>query len=126
MKRIILPFIILCLLMGYHVYCEKNLCDFCDEAVSTLEICAEQIKEEAYPLAQNTADRLLDILDERYVFFSSYAGNTDIAVIYSDIVTLKRYLGDRDTDHCISAIRACQNNIDKLKSTNRTDLGNLL
>lgn len=126
MKRIILSFAVLTLLMVYNVFSEGFLIKYCDETLNMLEICAENIKNEAYSEAEVTADKLLDSWEKRNTLLSVIIGDSDISKSYGNIVAIARCLDDTTYEECLSAIRECQGNIREIKEQNRTGLGNVL
>ena len=126
MKRIILSFAVLTLLMVYNVFSEGFLIKYCDETLNMLEICAENIKNEAYSEAEVTADKLLDSWEKHNTLLSVIIGDSDISKSYGNIVAIARCLDDTTYEECISAIRECQGNIREIKEQNRTGLGNVL
>ena len=126
MKRIILSFAVLTLLMVYNVFSEGFLIKYCDETLNMLEICAENIKNEAYSEAEVTAEKLLDSWEKRNTLLSVIIGDSDISKSYGNIVAIARCLDDTTYEECLSAIRECQGNIREIKEQNRTGLGNVL
>ncbi len=126
MKRIILSFAVLTLLMVYNVFSEGFLIKYCDETLNMLEICAENIKNEAYSEAEVTADKLLDSWEKHNTLLSVIIGDSDISKSYGNIVAIARCLDDTTYEECLSAIRECQGNIREIKEQNRTGLGNVL
>ena len=126
MKRIILSFAVLTLLMVYNVYSEGFLIKYCEETLNMLEICAENIKKEAYSEAEVTADKLLDSWEKHNTLLSVIIGDSDISKSYGNIVAISRCLDDSTYEECLSAIRDCQGNIREIKEQNRTGLGNVL
>ena len=126
MNRIILSFTILGLLLIYSAYSESYLMDYCEETLTTLETCAEQIKKEVYPQAEITADKLLADLEKRNTLLRVIRGDSDVSKVYGKIVAVSCYIDDAIYDECIVAIRECQGNVRELKEQNRTGFGNVL
>lgn len=126
MKRILLSFTILSLLLIYNIYSEMYIINYCEETDYMLEACAEDIKKEAYQQAEITADKLLDSWESRNTWLSVIIGDSDISKAYGNIIAITRCIDDAVYDECLSAIRECQGNIREIKEQNRTSLGNVL
>lgn len=126
MKRILLSFTILSLLLIYNICSENYLMTYCEETIKMLEICAEDIKKEAYTEAEITADKLLESWEKNNTLLSTIIGDSDTCEAYGNIVAISRSLDDSMYDECLSAIRECQGNVREIKEQNRTSLGNVL
>lgn len=127
MKRILLSFTILFFLIGFNIYSEYYLINYCDDTYVTLEVCADNIKKEAYPEAKAAIDKLLNKSEKHLTFMLSIIiGDADISKAYGSIVALSGYLDDALYERCLGEIRVCQGNLREIKEENRTDLGNIL
>lgn len=126
MKRILLSFAILLLLIGFNIYSEYYLINYCNTAYMTLEVCADNIKKEAYPEAEAAIDKLLNDSENLTFMLSIIIGDSDISKAYGSIVALPGYIDDALYERCLGEIRVCQGNLREIKEENRTDLGNVL
>ena len=126
MKRIIITFIVLSMLIIYNICSEDYLIDFCDMTYETLEICGNNIKKEAYTEVEATADKLLNEWEKRYLLLSIIIGDSDISSSYGKIVAISRCLKDTLYDDCLKLIRECQGNIREISDENRLNFENIL
>lgn len=126
MKRMVVTFIILGVLIVYSVCSENYLVAFCDETYNVLELCGDNIKKEAYAEAEATADKLLDEWEKRNLFLSIIIGDSDISESYSKIVAISRSLKDSLYDDCLMLIRECQGIISEISEENHINIDNIL
>ena len=126
MKRMVVTFIILGVLIVYSVCSESYLVDFCDETYNVLEICGDNIKKEAYAEAEATADKLLNEWEKRNLFLSIIIGDSAVSESYGKIVAISRCLKDSLYDDCLMLIRECQGIISETGEENRINLDNIL
>ena len=126
MKRLILAFIILSILITYTFFSERFVNNFCSQATAVLEECALNITEEKYSHAESNASKLYDMWEENDILMSVLIGDDSVVEPQKSIVAILMSLKDENYDECLVTIRECQGYLHEITENNRTTLGNVL
>ena len=126
MKRLILAFGLICILISYSLLTEKFILSFCDNINDTLQICADLIAEEKYSQAEHAVSMLYNIWEEKDDIMSAFIGDDSVVEPRKSIVSILLSLKDGNYDECLINIRECQGYIHDISENNSTNLSNIL
>lgn len=126
MKRLILSFIILALLICYNLFSEKYVLSLCEDLDKRLEMCAANIKENDLSAAESNISELLDFWQERDIFLSVIIGDQSLTEPQKSIISIYYCLRDENYEACLQGIRECQGYIREIYDNTRTDPGNVM
>ncbi|MBO5937331.1 MAG: DUF4363 family protein [Clostridia bacterium] len=126
MKRLIVSFAVLSLLFVYNYYSEKYVLDYCSYLDSTLERCADELKEKKYSSAENTADELMKSWEKNDIILSVFIGDSSVVEPEKSIISLYGSIGDKNYSYCLLAVRECQGYIHEICESTQTNFANIL
>ncbi len=126
MKRLVFSFVVLCLLFIYNYYSEKYVLDYCTALDHTLEKCANELKEEKYSLAKETANELMENWEKNDILLSVFIGDNSVVEPQKSIISVYGSIHDGNYSYCLLSIRECQGYIHEICENTQTNLANVL
>ena len=126
MKRLLFSFVLICILIVYSYFTEKYVIDYCSYLDNTLQKCADELKEEKYSSAKETADELMDSWEKNNILLSVFIGDDSVVEPQKSIISIYHSIKDENYDYCLLALRECQGYIHEIKENTQTNLANVL
>ena len=126
MKRLLFSFVLICILIVYSYFTEKYVIHYCSYLDNTLQKCADELKEEKYSSAKETADELMDSWEKNNILLSVFIGDDSVTEPQKSITNIYCSIYDENYSHCLLSIRECQGYIHEISENNHTNLANVL